>query len=250
MPIGNGGIIGPRNVPTQLVASGIWTLDEVLRARADNIWPFIFPRVTGSDATVLEGTNTSYNAPLPDNIQAGERLVLLVANASGSALTVGTPSGWDLGFTDIGGGSLRRLSCFYKTATGLEGSTVALSASANSRWVSNSYRIADSGAIEFGTTATGTGSVANPPNLAPSWGAAYGTLWIAVQANFGNTATAVTAPANYTDLIQASAISGGDDSPRLASAIRLLSAAAENPGTFSGASGSNWAANTIGLRAA
>ena len=35
----NGGIIGVINTPTASVASGVWTLNEVLLARSQNIWP-------------------------------------------------------------------------------------------------------------------------------------------------------------------------------------------------------------------
>ena len=35
----NGGIIGVINTPTTSVASGVWTLNEVLLARSQNIWP-------------------------------------------------------------------------------------------------------------------------------------------------------------------------------------------------------------------
>ena len=36
---GNGGIIGPANVPTTLKASGLWTLEEQYLAQANNNWP-------------------------------------------------------------------------------------------------------------------------------------------------------------------------------------------------------------------
>ena len=35
----NGGIIGVINTPTASVASGVWTLNEVLLARSQDIWP-------------------------------------------------------------------------------------------------------------------------------------------------------------------------------------------------------------------
>ena len=35
----NGGIIGVANIPTTTVASGVWTIDEVLLARSQGIWP-------------------------------------------------------------------------------------------------------------------------------------------------------------------------------------------------------------------
>jgi hypothetical protein len=37
----NGGIIGVINTPTTSVASGVWTLNEVLLARSQSIWPAV-----------------------------------------------------------------------------------------------------------------------------------------------------------------------------------------------------------------
>ena len=39
MPIGNGGIIGPANDPTDSVASGVWSLNEQFLALLGNNWP-------------------------------------------------------------------------------------------------------------------------------------------------------------------------------------------------------------------
>lgn len=206
-----------------------------------------FPLKTGSITGNSGGASTSYNAPLPADIQAGELLLLIVATESGAAGTIATPSEWSVGWNEIGGGTLRRFVCFYKIATGSEGASVALT-STNSRWVSVAYRIASwSGVPQFGAMATGTSSAANPPSLSLSSGGA--TLWIAAQAIAGNVTTAVAAPTNYTDLIQDTVVNGGDDRPRVAAAVRLLGAISEDPGAFS-VSATNWAANTIAVRAA
>ncbi len=54
MPIGNGGIIGKRNLPTPAAVSGVFTLAEVLDACQAGIWPGSqFPSVTylGTDGS-------------------------------------------------------------------------------------------------------------------------------------------------------------------------------------------------------
>lgn len=35
----NGSVVGPDNVPTASVASGVWSMGEVAEARRDGIWP-------------------------------------------------------------------------------------------------------------------------------------------------------------------------------------------------------------------
>jgi hypothetical protein len=42
MPIGNGGIIGPANVPTITTASGVWSLREQQQAQSRGAWPSLF----------------------------------------------------------------------------------------------------------------------------------------------------------------------------------------------------------------
>jgi hypothetical protein len=39
MPIGNGGIIGVANNPTDTVASGVWSLQEQFKAEQAGDWP-------------------------------------------------------------------------------------------------------------------------------------------------------------------------------------------------------------------
>ena len=39
MPRGNGGVIGPANIPTILSAKGVWSLMEQFIAQRQGIWP-------------------------------------------------------------------------------------------------------------------------------------------------------------------------------------------------------------------
>lgn len=59
MPIGNGGIIGPSNTPTAIVASGVWRLAEAQRHKAAGTWPN-FVSIEG----VLDGLNLLTNRKL------------------------------------------------------------------------------------------------------------------------------------------------------------------------------------------
>jgi hypothetical protein len=56
MPIGNGGIIGPANDPTDSVASGVWSLNEQFLALLGNNWPLgVRPRLNTSSSLVVVG---------------------------------------------------------------------------------------------------------------------------------------------------------------------------------------------------
>jgi hypothetical protein len=50
--VSNGGIIGPPNVPTQDLASGVWTLGEQYLARVADIWPLWVPDVVRNDSVL------------------------------------------------------------------------------------------------------------------------------------------------------------------------------------------------------
>lgn len=47
---GAGSLIGVVNTPSQLSAGGIWSLNEILRARAASIWPFAYIFQTAASA--------------------------------------------------------------------------------------------------------------------------------------------------------------------------------------------------------
>lgn len=53
MPRWNGGIIGPDNIPTEFVASGMWSIEEVKFYLEQNLWP---TGGTAVDVTGVEGT--------------------------------------------------------------------------------------------------------------------------------------------------------------------------------------------------
>jgi len=65
MPIGNGGIIGPANVPTLLSAKGVWSLREAQLAQRQGIWPLgLIPDPYFEYTTLLlpgNGTNGAQN---------------------------------------------------------------------------------------------------------------------------------------------------------------------------------------------
>ena len=65
MPIGNGGIIGPANIPTLATASGVWSLREQQQAQGRGAWPLAIPPDPYFEYTTLllpgNGTNGAQN---------------------------------------------------------------------------------------------------------------------------------------------------------------------------------------------
>jgi hypothetical protein len=205
-----------------------------------------FPKVEGTAVGSTSGTGTtSFNAPLPSSIQAGEMLLLFVAAVRGSAVTVATPSGWTQLYNVTGTGNIRRFCCFYKTASGSEGSTVAVTISDNAVIATNSYRISSfNGVPEAATPATGTSTSPDSPNLTPTWGADE-TLWISPVAR-QSTNAGITAPANYTNVINKD--DTGANPLTMASARREQNASSENPAAWAFTGSAAWVAGTVAVR--
>jgi hypothetical protein len=201
-----------------------------------------FPVVAGTQTSVDAPGNTTNPVALPTGITAGELLIVLV----GSTLCLpSTPSGWTQLF-NVGSVSDNGLLCFFKVATGSEGASVNVTLGSNGGGCANvAYRITGyQGSPEAATVLLG-GTTPDPPNLAPSWGSAK-TLWIAACGN-ANTASDLTAPANYANLVQPREAS---KLVQCGSARRELEAASENPGAFANASNSTWTAAIIAIRPA
>jgi hypothetical protein len=57
--VSNGGIIGPPNVPTQELASGVWSLGEQYLARVADIWPLLVPAVVSNADLWLDAADLS-----------------------------------------------------------------------------------------------------------------------------------------------------------------------------------------------
>lgn len=196
---------------------------------------------------VVEATNTgngssgtSYAVPLPAGIAAGDLLVIIVGVNATATLT--TPSGWTQLANAFSG--TQRLAVYYKIASGSEGSTVSVTASASASWATNSYRISNyQGTPEAGTPATGSSTAPNPPSLSPSWGSAK-TLWIAAAANNGAASFSGT-PANYGNQITGSA-----SLVKTTSVRRELEASSDDSGAFTLSSSNVWVAHTIAIRPA
>ena len=98
MPRGNGGIIGPANIPSTSSAKGVWSLTEQLLAQRQGIWPVYQSIVTFT---------TSGSWTCPTGVSSIDYLI--VAGGGGGG---GQSSGTDVGSGGGGAGG-------FRTGTGL-----------------------------------------------------------------------------------------------------------------------------------
>ncbi len=183
-----------------------------------------YPAIAATSTYQNSSAATSNNVTLPSGIQAGDLLMLVFRG--GSTATASTPSGWSL-LSSIDSTTLGHTYIWYKTASGSEGATVAIT-STNIRVAAIGYRISGwTGTPEIATSTTN-----DPPALSPSWGTAD-TLWIAGMTNRISNSSVTAAPANYSNLITiAENGSGATSRSRVSTANRSLTASSDDPGTF------------------
>lgn len=118
MSIGNGGIIGKRNVPSLSGASGMWLLEEVHEARQAGIWPTggdpfwsqvkLLLKADGTDGStsIIDSSSAARTVTVNGNAQidtaqskfGGASLLL---DGTGDYVTVPDSSDWDFGTGDF-----------------------------------------------------------------------------------------------------------------------------------------------------
>lgn len=215
-----------------------------------------FPVVEEITATEFDSDTTTHAVNLPATVNAGDLLILLAGfeYQATNATTSGPGGSWVEIYNYRTNNS--RTVAYGLVAAGTEdGGTASVNTSANVYGVAHVYRIRQGtwegtsvAANVASATTSGSSSDPDPPNLAPSWGAAD-TLWIAWASGNNNT-TVSSYPSSYTN--GTSAMGNGALSYVLgATARRELNAASENPGTFNYASNpSSWNATTIAIQPA
>lgn len=187
-----------------------------------------FPAIQGS-ATTANAASTSQAVNLPAGIQVGE-LLLMFLTTNGGTGTIGVPTGWTSLYNVVNfQGDYNSVGC-YRIADGSEGATVTVSLATSNKLGAVVCRISPFDNVATPAAATAT-TTKDPPSLSPSWGSAD-NLWLAIE-HFGNISgvTSVTSyPTNYTGVADAG--NAGANDPHTAIATRALTAATEDPGTY------------------
>jgi hypothetical protein len=197
--------------------------------------PIAVANITGYN---FDAAATTHNCLLTATINAND--ILLAVCSFDGTVTI-TVSGWtDEGSLGAGGGTDPTAKCFTLRASGTEGgTTVDFATSASEPGGVIIYRI--TGGYSIGAVANAVEiaqGVAitdppDPPNLTPSWGAKE-NLWIAT-AHGLSTDVPTAAPTNYGSFTSAGSFPlVGSSDAAIYSAHRILNAASEDPGAFTG----------------
>lgn len=205
----------------------------------------MFPTISTVTPTTFATSVTSMAVNMPAVVDVGDYLLAMVEVRNSGTFT--PPSGWVELDTQLGGGSVGKLTIFYKVADGDEGGTTetfTASTGTSAIWQVRKVSGADVTVPPESNTASGDVSSANPPTLSPSWGA-DDNLWVVIAGHAAASATAFSgAPTNYTGFDNDGASSGGA-ACSVATAYRELNASTEDPGAFTVSNNRWWAAATV-----
>lgn len=215
-----------------------------------------FPTVRATNTTLGTTATTTPVVNLPAGIIAGETLLVLIRVAVAGA--IGWPdASWNEMFDASDDAADDQMAMAWRKALGNEGATVTLS-SGNGKFAALSWRISGTRdptvqAPEKSTVATGTSTLPDPLSLSPT-GGSKDYLWLWVGGWEGEQTSPPTGnPANYTsNIIGADSGTAGVTTTncRVASATRNLTAASDNPGSWTISASEDWTAYTVAIHPA
>lgn len=157
-----------------------------------------YPIVAASNANTERSADANYSALLPASISSGDLLLVFVGLSAGAARTISTPSGWNEHYNTVVTGNLRTTCLFHRVADGSEGSSLAITASGNGRFASNSIRITGWTTQYVATPNIESTKTPNPPSLNPGVGT---RKFLAIAALVhGYEAVASSIPTGYTTI--------------------------------------------------
>lgn len=214
-----------------------------------------FPSVRSTATT--NGTTASATpvVNLPATIRAGDVLLAIVRVAASGA--IGWPAGWNELFDDASDAAAAdQAAMAWRKADGTEGATITLS-SGNGKFAACVRAVQDAAdpniqPPEFATLAIGTSTAPNPGSLTPT-GGAKDYLWMWVGCWEGEqTSPPAGNPTNYSSPSGANSGTGGtvDTNVRVATAIRQLNAASEDPGSWTISVSDDWTATVVAFHPA
>lgn len=201
--------------------------------------PALASSATGGSSSQV----SSFDAPLPTGVGVGDLLLVFVTLQTNAARTITTPSGWTELYNEGPSATTRRAACYYRYATGSEGSALNLTASATAWFATLAVRITSASAIAV-NIASATSTAGDPPLLTPPWN---GKLWLASDHAAGSVNGAnPNPPAGYPSIIR-SVVTGGSPFTLLAYKTALLSS--DDPSAMTGLSNNAMHVNaTIAIR--
>lgn len=213
------------------------------------------PAVAATATSALTTDATSHTVSLPASIAAGDLLITTFGWTSNCPQTISWPAGYTPGTgAKIEHTTVVGIDAAYRWADGTEGATISVGTSGLTKSTHNSYRITgaenpSTQAPEFVAVSGTSAGAPDSPNLTPT-GGSKDYLWLTSVNADGETDIAA-APTNFTNLVTATTgISGATSiNCRMGSARRTLTAASEDPGTWTNTS-TSWTTQTIAIHPA
>lgn len=194
-----------------------------------------YPTFTSAISTQSSDT-TTHNWTLPSGNAAGKLLVLFIM-VDGITVTINTPTGFTrhstATFDTGGGGGASQGALFYKITTGSESSSsITTTGSEKSVTISVLVTGSDNAEPQFATIGFSTSSTPNPPNLTVSGGSDT-ILWMCgAVTSAAENATTWSIPSSYTVVQRGNSNTVDSTDVQFALCYREVTAASENPGTF------------------
>lgn len=180
-----------------------------------------YPQVVGANGGANNTASNTHTVNLPADIAAGDLLIAMLMISGIRNVT--WPDGWSVDPDQ---------QFAYKIADGDEGASITVDTDgAGVTSAHTTYRLTGHDAnnpVQSTEAVQFSGTQPDPPNLAPSWGAAD-TLWIVAAGWINGTITVNAYPSNYTN---GRTDAGNSTGVAIGSARRELNASSDNPGQF------------------
>lgn len=224
-----------------------WTTDPVTAPAAPT-----FPVLESVTTSATNAPGTSHSILLDDLDSAGELLLAwMIFNAD---TTITGMTGWTALSSNTA--SPGRSAVYGKIATGSEGTSISATTSTSNAGAFLVQRISNNkGGLVAGTdytvavAAAATTANPNPPSVTAGWGSAN-NMFIAACAVRGDNDTVTGYPTNYGSGTGKVTTNGGGGGATVGAAVRQLTAATDDPDTFTLSASEFGRAYTIVIRPA
>jgi len=189
---------------------------------------------------------SSLSIPVPAGAVVGDMLLIFETNTNGTvSVSQNTPAGFTQLVHTVGVGNLRRVGAYYKIVDGSEGANISLSISTGSVWSAICALVScNDGTVDVSTPVSASSASPNPS--AVSMTGVAETLVLAFVGMI-NGASASAAPSGYSNLNQKINTATSPNNS-IAIATKQVTAASEDPGTFTFSASNAYVAATLAIR--
>lgn len=208
-----------------------------------------FPVLEATGQSQGDNAETSHTFTMPADVALGDLLLSFHAFTNGPGTV--SLAGWTITQMENVTSDQAALAVLWKFAEAGEvgAATKIITSTASSRWLNKTFRISKAGTPQVSAGANGTANAA-PIQNAVNLGAARKALWF-VGGTHSRQRIWAGPPLNYSNQLNATHPSEGQDSGNIAVARRAFKAASEDPGDWSMgatvATSARWVTFTVGV---